>query len=407
MRETEWWLKDSVPTLSSQLKPVDDSDDRSLGTAAIGMYADGADGDGLTAFRRAEKRYKLHREQIVRTQANGRRKGGKLVTRPVNLADVLDTVDFARLATLGPASRVSTLASTSSPAGARTTYAIDGHPGAVFVPGALSPEEQRAWVATAVTESCEPPARTNHDAAYGAVSSLWREAHSRPARYLNIPDVDEDAADDSNVGKNGGWAHLSPEPTGGDPLCTLAATRLLLKLRWATIGPPYDWTSRQYDRDAACVPVPKRVVDTCAQLAAAAGHRDFERGALAGLINYYRAGDALAGHVDDAERDMSAPIVSVSLGCPCVFLLGGTDRDVTPTAVLMRSGDAVVLSGASRSCYHGLPRIFTAEEGCLDGAGDALGCPEYLGNPEAWREEPDVARYIANGRVNVSVRVVD
>ena len=117
------------------------------------MYADGADGDGLTAFRRAEKRYKLHREQIVRTQANGRRKGGKLVTRPVDLADVLDTVEFARLATLGPASRVSTLASTSSPAGARTTYAIDGHPGAVFVPKALSPEEQRAWVATAVTLS--------------------------------------------------------------------------------------------------------------------------------------------------------------------------------------------------------------------------------------------------------------
>ena len=26
---------------------------------------------------------------------------------------------------------------------------------------------------------------------------------------------------------------------------------------------------------------------------------------------------------------------------------------------------------------------------------------------QAWREEPDVARYIANGRVNVSVRVVD
>ena len=391
---------------ADSFKSVDGSDDRSLGTAAIGMYADGADGDGLTAFRRAEKRYKLHREQIVRTQANGRRKGGKLVTRPVDLADVLDTVEFARLATLGPASRVSTLASTSSHAGA-AMYAIDGHPGAVFVPRALSPEEQRAWVATAVTESCEPPARTNHDAAYGAVSSLWREAHSRPARYLNIPDVDEDAADDSNVGKNAGWAHLSPEPTGGAPLCTLAATRLLLKLRWATIGPPYDWTSRQYDMDAACVPVPPRVVDTCAQLAAAAGHRDFERGALAGLINYYRAGDALAGHVDDAERDMSAPIVSVSLGCPCVFLLGGTDRDVTPTAVLMRSGDAVVLSGASRSCYHGLPRIFTAEEGCLDGAGDALGCPEYLGDPTAWCEEPDVARYIANGRVNVSVRVVD
>ena len=112
-------------------------------------------------------------------------------------------------------------------------------------------------------------------------------------------------------------------------------------------------------------------MDTCAQLAAAAGHRDFERGALAGLINYYRAGDALAGHVDDAERDMSAPIVSVSLGCPCVFLLGGTDRDVTPTAVLMRSGDAVVLAGGEpvvlprfAQDIHGGRRVSRRRGGC-------------------------------------------
>jgi alkylated DNA repair protein alkB family protein 1 len=52
----------------------------------------------------------------------------------------------------------------------------------------------------------------------------------------------------------------------------------------------------------------------CRRLAAAAGHPDFA--AQAGLVNYYRQGDCLAGHVDDAERDMSKPIVSISLGCP-------------------------------------------------------------------------------------------
>jgi alkylated DNA repair protein alkB family protein 1 len=64
--------------------------------------------------------------------------------------------------------------------------------------------------------------------------------------------------------------------------------------------------------------------------------------------------------VDDAEHDLSKPIVSISLGCPAVFLLGGETRDTPPTAVLLRSGDAVVLAGESRRWYHGLPRVFTA-----------------------------------------------
>ena len=43
----------------------------------------------------------------------------------------------------------------------------------------------------------------------------------------------------------------------------------------------------------------------------------------AALVNYYSAGDTLGGHCDDVERDMSKPIVSISLGCRAVFLLGG------------------------------------------------------------------------------------
>lgn len=391
--------------------------DRYRGRAARGMYAaehdggtDVVDDDGLTAFRRAEKRYKLHRTQIVRTRADGRRKGGALETRLVDLSAVVDTLNLASLAR-EPGTRVSVHGASSSKSEVHerthpAAYAIDGHPGAVLVPNALSVDEQREWVRIAVTESCEPPARTNHDAALGPLKGLWREAHARPSRYVRVPSTD-DGAGRGDTETETGWRHISPEPTGGDPRVNLAATRLLEKMRWATIGPPYDWSARAYDTDAPRRPVNPRWLERCVDLAEAAGAAGDFAGEFAGLVNYYRSGDQLAGHVDDAEVDMSKPIVSVSLGCPCVFLLGGRSRDVAPTAVLMRSGDAVVLTGPSRRCYHGVPRIFVAGEGCVDGDGVRLGCPEWLGNPDAWPEEPDVARYIAGGRVNVSVRVVD
>lgn len=391
--------------------------DRYRGRAARGMYAaehdggtDVVDDDGLTAFRRAEKRYKLHRTQIVRTRADGRRKGGALETRLVDLSAVVDTLNLASLAR-EPGTRVSVHGASSSKSEVHerthpAAYAIDGHPGAVLVPNALSVDEQREWVRIAVTESCEPPARTNHDAALGPLKGLWREAHARPSRYVRVPSTD-DGAGRGDTETETGWRHISPEPTGGDPRVNLAATRLLEKMRWATIGPPYDWTARAYDTDAPRRPVNPRWLERCVDLAEAAGAAGDFAGEFAGLVNYYRSGDQLAGHVDDAEVDMSKPIVSVSLGCPCVFLLGGRSRDVAPTAVLMRSGDAIVLTGPSRRCYHGVPRIFVAGEGCVDGDGVRLGCPEWLGNPDAWPEEPDVARYIAGGRVNVSVRVVD
>lgn len=391
--------------------------DRYRHRAARGMYAaehdggtDVVDDDGLTAFRRAEKRYKLHRTQIVRTRADGRRKGGALETRLVDLSAVVDTLNLASLAR-EPGTRVSVHGASSSKSEVHerthpAAYAIDGHPGAVLVPNALSVDEQREWVRIAVTESCEPPARTNHDAALGPLKGLWREAHARPSRYVRVPSTDEGAGRGDTETETG-WRHISPEPTGGDPRVNLAATRLLEKMRWATIGPPYDWTARAYDTDAPRRPVNPRWLERCVDLAEAAGAAGDFAGEFAGLVNYYRSGDQLAGHVDDAEVDMSKPIVSVSLGCPCVFLLGGRSRDVAPTAVLMRSGDAVVLTGPSRRCYHGVPRIFVSGEGCVDGDGVRLGCPEWLGNPDAWPEEPDVARYIAGGRVNVSVRVVD
>jgi alkylated DNA repair protein alkB family protein 1 len=66
-----------------------------------------------------------------------------------------------------------------------------------------------------------------------------------------------------------------------------------------------------------------------------------------------RTGDVLGGHKDDVEADMALPIVSVSLGCEAVFLMGGPTRDTRPTALRLRSGDVLVLAGQARACYHG------------------------------------------------------
>lgn len=43
-----------------------------------------------------------------------------------------------------------------------------------------------------------------------------------------------------------------------------------------------------------------------------------------------------------------------SLGCSCIFLIGHHDRDSTPIPILLRSGDAIIMSGYSRLCYHGM-----------------------------------------------------
>ena len=70
-------------------------------------------------------------------------------------------------------------------------------------------------------------------------------------------------------------------------------------------------------------------------------------------VQYVSAG----GHTDHSERNLEAPLVSVSLGQSCVFLLGGRTRETEPTAILLRSGDVVIMSGEARRCYHGVPRI--------------------------------------------------
>lgn len=79
------------------------------------------------------------------------------------------------------------------------------------------------------------------------------------------------------------------------------------------------------------------------------------------LINCYVPGARLSLHQDSNERDYGAPIVSVSLGLPAVFLFGGAKRSDRPRRVPLDSGDVVVWGGPARLTFHGVAKLAEAE----------------------------------------------
>src|SRR6516165_4082179 len=99
-------------------------------------------------------------------------------------------------------------------------------------------------------------------------------------------------------------------------------------------------------------PIPPSFRDLAAAAAGAAGFAGFEPDAC--LINRYEAGTRLSLHRDENERDLTAPIVSVSLGLPAVFFFGGKNRGDRPQRIRLESGDVVVWGGPDRLAYHGV-----------------------------------------------------
>jgi alkylated DNA repair protein (DNA oxidative demethylase) len=76
------------------------------------------------------------------------------------------------------------------------------------------------------------------------------------------------------------------------------------------------------------------------------------------LVNYYDR-DAKLGMHQDKEEHCDAPVVSLSIGDRCVFRFGNTENRNRPwTDVELASGDAFVFGGPSRFAYHGVPKLY-------------------------------------------------
>ena len=97
------------------------------------------------------------------------------------------------------------------------------------------------------------------------------------------------------------------------------------------------------------------------------------------LVNYYAATARMGLHRDADEADFSWPVLSISLGDPALFRVGGTTRKDPTATILLESGDVVVFGGPARLAYHGIDRV-------------RFGASRLL---------PD------GGRINLTLRVVD
>ena len=98
--------------------------------------------------------------------------------------------------------------------------------------------------------------------------------------------------------------------------------------------------------------MPVAFLNIAAHAAAEAGFAHYDPDAC--LINRYIAGAKLSLHQDRDEKDAWAPIVSVSLGLPAVFLWGGKRRSDPVRRLRLESGDIAVWGGPARFVYHGV-----------------------------------------------------
>lgn len=87
------------------------------------------------------------------------------------------------------------------------------------------------------------------------------------------------------------------------------------------------------------------------------------------LVNFY-ADDAKMGlHQDRDEADLSAPVLSISLGNSCLFRIGGLARTDRTKSLKLESGDVFLLGGEGRLCFHGVDRIYPGTSTLLKSGG--------------------------------------
>jgi alkylated DNA repair protein alkB homolog 1 len=293
-----------------------------------------------TAFRLEEKRYKLYKPDPKAPKTQRRRCD----------TDFTDVVDFRSVNCNTEVNRaMMRLVPLPDDPSSNVTpcYTFSGVPGLLFFPGAIDAKQQSHW--------CQ-------------------QALERFTLSKDFPN-------------NRSTLDTSVKTHGYDPT-----------LRWATLGFKYDWTRREYHKDL-WVGFPRRLNDVMRGLVdrvAAVTQDQFCAQGLyesqTAIVNFFPVGTMMMAHQDISEVCLAKPLMSMSLGCTCVFLMGTDRREDKPHAFFLRSGDVVAFTGPARTAYHAVPRI-------LDD------CPEYLlpsvGDAAAgWRACMDGLR------ININVRQV-
>ncbi|KAG0150731.1 hypothetical protein CROQUDRAFT_668360 [Cronartium quercuum f. sp. fusiforme G11] len=394
--------------------------------------------EGPGAFRRAEKYYKTRLWDPDYKQALG---GNTLPESSVRTG-VANGVHYNQLIIPEPPSpRCEACGGPTAPL--RLLTFPDRFPGLIYLPSYLCEHQQRALIADSLETSLRPPNVTNIDTHWtmpeGFSCGLFDLYRTWRSQVIAGSDQKRDARF---------WlqprASLLPPPSARPPQQPLSTKRVTVdlepitaenyltarnelpkqdpipsetvkpihvsdvwmkgKLRWCTIGWQYHWTTKTYHFEREPTPISELVSSTCIRLVNQVvpwelicpttpdnrpGWRNGYR-PEAGVINFYQYKDSLTAHIDHSEVSLDSPLVSLSIGNSCVFLIGPSRED-HPLALRLESGDALIMAGESRRFFHGVPRII---ENSL---------PSWLAQEkrELWAEW-----FKNGGRINLNVRQV-
>ena len=148
---------------------------------------------------------------------------------------------------------------------------------------------------------------------------------------------------------------------GGHPMSV--ATTNCGSLGWVTDRTGYRYDARDPETAKPWPAMPAPFLELARQAADRAGFGGFSPDAC--LVNRYQPGAKMSLHQDRDESDLGAPIVSVSLGLPAIFLFGGPNRSDKPRRFRLGHGDVVVWGGPARLYFHGVAPLAEGEHALI------------------------------------------
>jgi DNA oxidative demethylase len=159
----------------------------------------------------------------------------------------------------------------------------------------------------------------------------------------------------ARIARRAAFRHLV---TPGGHVMSVAMTNCG-RVGWVSDRSGYRYDPIDPDTGKRWPAMPGAFLDVAVRAAAEAGFANYDPDAC--LINRYVAGTKLGLHQDRDEKDAWAPIVSVSLGLPAMFLWGGKRRSDPTRRLRLESGDVVVWGGRARFVYHGVAPLKDGE----------------------------------------------
>ncbi|MGQ2991204.1 MAG: alpha-ketoglutarate-dependent dioxygenase AlkB [Brevundimonas sp.] len=151
-----------------------------------------------------------------------------------------------------------------------------------------------------------------------------------------------------------------PVTPGGRPFSVRMSN--LGPLGWVSDRGGYRYQATHPETGAAWPPMPERLIDLWGDLTGWPEPPD------ACLVNLYRGEARMGLHQDRDEADLTAPVLSISLGDTAVFRVAPAEG-VRGRAVKLASGDICALTGPARLARHGIDRILAGSSGLIPGGG--------------------------------------